>query len=130
MSKHKNKQISKFPLANNYTKKDVEKLIKAAGFIPDDMYDDGWVIPNGIGDSYYDQVFEIGTKYMEIATGYEIVTDIKGGSYISFAAGESSKISYKLLPEDMLKDLINRAWKMYKDAQVDLNEVNASKDFR
>lgn len=126
----KNKRISKFPLANNYSKKDVEKLIEAAGFIPDDMYDDGWVIPNGTGDTYYDQVFEVGTKYMEIATGYEIETDIKGGSYISFASHESSKITYKLLPADMLKDLINRAWKMYKDALVDLNEVNASKDFR
>ena len=126
----KNKQIRKFPLANNYSKKDVEKLIEAAGFIPDDMYDDGWVIPNGTGDTYYDQVFEVGTKYMEIATGYEIETDIKGGSYISFASHESSKITYKLLPADMLKDLINRAWKMYKDALVDLNEVNASKDFR
>lgn len=29
----------------------------------------------------------------------------------------------------MLKELINRAWKMYKDALIDLNEVNASKDF-
>lgn len=128
MSKHK--QISKFPLANNYSKKAVEKLIEAAGFIPDDMYDDGWVIPNGTGDTYYDQVFAVGTKYMEIATGYEIVTDIKGGSYISFAVGEASKITYKLLPEDVLKDLINRAWKMYKDALIDLNEVNASKDFQ
>lgn len=127
MSKHK--QIRKFPLANNYSKKDVEKLIKAAGFIPDDMDDDGWVIPNGIGDTYYDQVFQVGTKYMIVATGYEIETDIKGGSYISFAAGEGSKITYKLLPEDMLKELINRAWKMYKDALIDLNEVNASKDF-
>lgn len=130
MSKHKNKQISKFPLANNYSKKAVEKLIKEAGFIPDDMFDDGWVVPNGTGDSYYDQVFEVGTKYMEIATGYEIVTDITGHSYISFSAGEYSKITYKLLPEDVLKDLINRAWKMYKDALIDLNEVNASKDFR
>lgn len=127
MSKHK--QIRKFPLANNYSKKAVEKLIKDAGFIPDDMDDDGWVIPNGIGDSYYDQVFQVGTKYMTVATGYEIETDIKGGSYISFAAGEGSKITYKLLPEDMLKELINRAWKMYKDALIDLNEVNASKDF-
>ena len=127
MSKHK--QIRKFPLANNYSKKAVEKLIKAAGFIPDDMDDDGWVIPNGIGDSYYDQVFQVGTKYMIVATGYEIETDIKGGSYISFAAGEGSKITYKLLPEDMLKELINRAWKMYKDALIDLNEVKASKDF-
>ena len=128
MSKYK--RISKFPLENNYSKKAVEKLIEAAGFIPDDMYDDGWVIPNGIGDTYHDQVFEVGTKYMTFATGYEIETDIKGGSYISFAAHESSKITYKLLPEDMLKDLINRAWKMYKDALIDLNEVNASKDFR
>ncbi len=128
MSKHK--RISKFPLANNYSKKAVEKLIEAAGFIPDDMYDDGWVIPNGIGDSYNDQVFQIGTKYMIVATGYEIETDIKGGSYISFAVGESLKITYKQLPEDMLKDLINRAWKMYKDALIDLNEVNASKDFQ
>lgn len=127
MSKHK--QIIKFPLANNYSKKAVEKLIKEAGFIPDDMDDDGWVIPNGIGDSYYDQVFQVGTKYMTVATGYEIETDIKGGSYISFAAGEGSKITYKLLPEDMLKELINRAWKMYKDALIDLNEVNANKDF-
>ena len=127
MSKHK--QIIKFPLANNYSKKAVEKLIKDAGFIPDDMDDDGWVIPNGIGDSYYDQVFQVGTKYMTVATGYEIETDIKGGSYISFAAGEGSKITYKLLPEDMLKELINRAWKMYKDALIDLNEVNANKDF-
>jgi len=127
MSKHK--QIRKFPLANNYSKKAVEKLIKAAGFIPDDMDDDGWVIPNGTGDSYYDQVFQVGTKYMIVATGYEIETDIKGGSYISFAAGEGSKITYKLLPEDMLKELINRAWKMYKDALIDLNEVKASKDF-
>ncbi len=127
MSKHK--QIIKFPLANNYSKKAVEKLIKAAGFIPDDMDDDGWVIPNGIGDSYYDQVFQVGTKYMIVATGYEIETDIKGGSYISFAVGEGSKITYKLLPEDMLKELINRAWKMYKDALIDLNEVKASKDF-
>lgn len=127
MSKHK--RIIKFPLANNYSKKAVEKLIKDAGFIPDDMDDDGWVIPNGIGDSYYDQVFQVGTKYMTVATGYEIETDIKGGSYISFAAGEGSKITYKLLPEDMLKELINRAWKMYKDALIDLNEVNASKDF-
>lgn len=127
MSKHK--QIRKFPLANNYSKKAVEKLIKEAGFIPDDMDDDGWVIPNGIGDSYYDQVFQVGTKYMTVATGYEIETDIKGGSYISFAAGEGSKITYKLLPEDMLKELINRAWKMYKDALIDLNEVKASKDF-
>lgn len=127
MSKHK--RIIKFPLANNYSKKAVEKLIKEAGFIPDDMDDDGWVIPNGIGDSYYDQVFQVGTKYMTVATGYEIETDIKGGSYISFAAGEGSKITYKLLPEDMLKELINRAWKMYKDALIDLNEVNASKDF-
>lgn len=127
MSKHK--QIRKFPLANNYSKKDVEKLIKAAGFIPDDMYDDGWVIPNGIGDSYHDQVFQVGTKYMIVSTGYEIETDIKGGSYISFAAHEGSKITYKLLPEDVLKDLINRAWKMYKDALIDLNEVKASKDF-
>jgi len=127
MSKHK--QIRKFPLANNYSKKAVEKLIKAAGFIPDDLDDDGWVIPNGIGDSYYDQVFQVGTKYMTVATGYEIETDIKGGSYISFAAGEGSKITYKLLPEDMLKELINRAWKMYKDALIDLNEVKASKDF-
>jgi hypothetical protein len=94
------------------------------------MDDDGWVIPNGTGDSYYDQVFQVGTKYMIVATGYEIETDIKGGSYISFAAGEGSKITYKLLPEDMLKDLINRAWKMYKDALIDLNEVNASKDFK
>ncbi len=128
MSKHK--RIIKFPLANNYSKKAVENLIKAAGFIPDDMDDDGWVIPNGIGDSYYDQVFQVGTKYMTVATGYEIETDIKGGSYISFAAGEGSKITYKLLPEDMLKELINRAWKMYKDALIDLNEVNASKDFQ
>ena len=128
MSKHK--RIIKFPLANNYSKKAVEKLIKEAGFIPDDMDDDGWVIPNGIGDSYYDQVFQVGTKYMTVATGYEIETDIKGGSYISFAAGEGSKITYKLLPEDMLKELINRAWKMYKDALIDLNEVNASKDFQ
>lgn len=127
MSKHK--RIIKFPLANNYSKKAVEKLIKDAGFIPDDMDDDGWVIPNGIGDSYYDQVFQVGTKYMTVATGYEIETDIKGGSYISFAAGEGSKITYKLLPEDMLKELINRAWKMYKDALIDLNEVNANKDF-
>lgn len=127
MSKHK--RIIKFPLANNYSKKAVEKLIKEAGFIPDDMDDDGWVIPNGIGDSYYDQVFQVGTKYMTVATGYEIETDIKGGSYISFAAGEGSKITYKLLPEDMLKELINRAWKMYKDALIDLNEVNANKDF-
>lgn len=127
MSKHKH--ISKFPLTNNYSKKAVENLIKAAGFIPDDMDDDGWVIPNGIGDSYYDQVFQVGTKYMTVATGYEIETDIKGGSYISFAASEGSKITYKLLPEDMLKELINRAWKMYKDALIDLNEVNASKDF-
>lgn len=127
MSKHK--RIIKFPLANNYSKKAVEKLIKEAGFIPDDMDDDGWVIPNGIGDSYYDQVFQVGTKYMTVATGYEIETDIKGGSYISFAAGEGSKITYKLLPEDMLKELINRAWKMYKDALIDLNEVKASKDF-
>ena len=127
MSKYK--RISKFPLENNYSKKAVEKLIEAVGFIPDDMDDDGWVIPNGIGDTYHDQVFEIGTKYMTVATGYEIETDIKGKSYISFAVGEGSKISYKLLPEDMLKDLINRAWKMYKDALIDLNEVNASKDF-
>ena len=127
MSKHK--RIIKFPLANNYSKKAVEKLIKDAGFIPDDMDDDGWVIPNGIGDSYYDQVFQVGTKYMTVATGYEIETDIKGGSYISFAVGEGSKITYKLLPEDMLKELINRAWKMYKDALIDLNEVNANKDF-
>lgn len=127
MSKYK--RISKFPLENNYSKKAVEKLIEAAGFIPDDMDDDGWVIPNGIGDSYYDQVFQVGTKYMTVATGYEIETDIKGGSYISFAAHEGSKITYKLLPEDMLKELINRAWKMYKDALIDLNEVNASKDF-
>ena len=127
MSKHK--RIIKFPLANNYSKKAVENLIKAAGFIPDDMDDDGWVIPNVIGDSYYDQVFQVGTKYMTVATGYEIETDIKGGSYISFAVGEGSKITYKLLPEDMLKELINRAWKMYKDALIDLNEVNANKDF-
>lgn len=127
MSKHK--RIIKFPLANNYSKKAVEKLIKAAGFIPDDMYDDGWCVPNNTGDTYHDQVFEIGTKYMTVATGYEIETDIIGGSYISFAAHEGSKITYKLLPEDMLKDLINRAWKMYKDALIDLNEVNASKDF-
>lgn len=128
MSKHK--QISKFPLENNYSKKAVEKLIEAAGFILDDMDDDCWVIPNGIGDTYHDQVFNIGTKYMIVATGYEIETDHKGKSYISFAAHEGSKISYKLLPEDMLKDLINRAWKMYKDALIDLNEVNASKDFK
>lgn len=128
MSKYK--RISKFPLANKFTKKAVEKLIEAAGFIPVDMYDDGWVIPNGTGNTYHDQVFEVGTKYMTFATGYEIETDIKGGSYISFAAHEGSKITYKLLPEDMLKDLINRAWKMYKDALVDLNEINASKDFR
>lgn len=127
MSKHK--QIIKFPLTNNYSKKAVENLIEAAGFIPDDMDDDGWVIPNGIGDSYYDQVFQVGTKYMIVATGYEIETDNKGKSYISFAVGEGSKITYKLLPEDMLKELINRAWKMYKDALIDLNEVNASKDF-
>ena len=127
MSKHK--QISKFPLANNYSKKDVEKLIKAAGFIPDDMDDEGWVVPNNTGDSYYDQVFEIGTKYLTVATGYEIESNIKGQTYISFAAGEGSKISYKLLPEDMLKDLINRAWKMYKDALIDLNEAKANKDF-
>jgi hypothetical protein len=128
MSKHK--RISKFPLANKYSKKAVEKLIEAAGFIPDDMDDDGWVIPNGVGSTYYDQVFQVGTKYMIVATGYEIETDYKGKSYISFAAGESSKITYKQLPEDMLKDLINRAWKMYKDALIDLNEVNASKDFQ
>ena len=127
MSKYK--RISKFPLANNYSKKAVEKLIKAAGFIPDDMYDDGWVVPNNTGDTYHDQVFEVGTKYMTVATGYEIVTDVGGRTYISFAAGDFSKITYKLLPEEVLKDLINRAWKMYKDALIDLNEVKANKDF-
>ena len=64
MSKYK--RISKFPLANKYSKKAVEKLIEAAGFIPDDMDDDGWVIPNGVGSTYYDQVFQVGTKYMII----------------------------------------------------------------
>ena len=65
MSKYK--RIAKFPLANKYSKKAVEKLIKAAGFIPDDMDDDGWVIPNGVGSTYYDQVFQVGTKYMIVA---------------------------------------------------------------
>ena len=31
--------------------------------------------------------------------------------------------------DNQLKELINRAWKMYKDALIDLNDVNANKDF-
>ena len=121
-------------LTNNMTKNDLRKILKETGFVEE--YSGEWVVPNNTGDSYYDNVFSIGTKYMSYAIGYEIRKPDKNKRrvilnhpFISFERDREAKITYKLIHEDMLRDLINRVWQMYKEAQVELKEAQATEDF-
>ena len=116
------------------TKNDLRKILKETGFVEE--YSGEWVVPNNTGDSYYDNVFSIGTKYMSYAIGYKIRKPDKNKRrvilnhpFISFERDREAKITYKLIPEDMLRDLINRVWQMYKEAQIELKEAQATEDF-
>lgn len=120
------------------SKNDLRKLLKETGFV--EIYSGEWNIPNGSGDSFYDRVFSVGNKYMTYAIGYRICGpdkdyakesghEIWNHPFISFVRDREAKITYKLIPEDMLRDLINRVWQMYKEAQVELNARKAAQDF-
>lgn len=123
-------------LTNNMTKNDLRKILKETGFVEE--YSGEWNVPNNTGDNYYDRVFSVGTKYMSYAIGYKIhklkdkrrVNDFLNHPFISFERDREAKITYKLIPEDMLRDLINRVWQMYKEAQVELKEAQANEDFQ
>lgn len=123
-------------LTNKMTKNDLRKILKETGFVEE--YTGEWNVPNNTGDNYYDRVFSVGTKYMSYAIGYKIsqpdnikrrVNEFLNHPFISFERDREAKITYKLIPEDMLRDLINRVWQMYKEAQVELKEAQAIEDF-
>ena len=113
-------------LTNNMTKNDLRKILKETGFL--EVRAGEWNVPNGTGVSYDKRVFSIGTKYMSYAIGYKIIKSLND-TFISFKKDREAKITYKLIPEDMLRDLINRVWLMYKEAQLELKEAKTKEDF-
>lgn len=131
MSKHK--QIRKFPLANNYSKKDIEKLIKAAGFIPDDMDDYGWDWRIGgymKSDYYISDVEHNGIGIFIEEPEYDTFNiTCKKWKALSVEVYDLQKIRMHDLPDNQVEYINNLASTMYKNGLIKYNLKKIQEDF-
>lgn len=103
----------------NISKTEVAKLLKKRGFVPYNGNDD-WTIPTNYVDWFHGRCFDLGTKYLSYAVDYKISADNNIVYGICMIRDRDAYVSYKMLPLEMIEELIDKVWQMYEEAEKDL----------
>lgn len=109
----------------NITKKEVAKLLKKRGFVAYNGNDD-WCIPSDYVDYWHGRCFSMGNKYLSYAVDYKISEDNENIYGICMVRDCDAKIPFKMIPLEMLEELIDKVWQLYEHAQVHLKKAKAS----
>ena len=108
----------------NITKKEVAKLLKKRGFVAYNGNDD-WCIPSDYIDWWHGRCFSMGSKYLSYAVDYRISEDNDMVYGIGMVRDCDAKIPFKMIPLEMLEELIDKVWQLYEEAEKDLKVAKA-----
>lgn len=103
----------------NISKVEVAKLLKKRGFVATNGNDD-WTIPSDYIDWWHGRCFSLGTKYLSYAVDYRISEDNETVYGIGMVRDRDANVPYKMIPQEMLEELIDKVWQLYEEAEKDL----------
>lgn len=103
----------------NISKTEVAKLLKKRGFVPYNGNDD-WTIPSDYIDWWHGRCFSLGSKYLYYAVDYRISEDNDTVYGIGMLRSKDANIPFKMIPQEMLEELIDKVWQLYEEAEKDL----------